>query len=137
MPETVIDTPFGPIGLQWDGRTLTGVDLDPPIQDPGAGVESVPQPIGNQLRTYFEQPSIRFDLSVKCAGTAFQERVWDALRARPAPTGRSPGCSAAARGQSGKPAERIRVPSSCLAIAWLQPRVSAVSPGTRAGASWP
>jgi methylated-DNA-[protein]-cysteine S-methyltransferase len=84
MPETVIDTPFGPIGIHWDGPTLTGVDLDPPVGDPGAGVESVPQPIGDQLRTYFEQPSIRFDLSVKCVGTPFQERVWDALRRIPA-----------------------------------------------------
>lgn len=84
MPETVIDTPFGPIGIHWDGRTLTGVDLDPPPGDPGAGVESVPQPIGDQLRTYFEQPSIRFDLSVKCLGTPFQERVWDVLRRIPA-----------------------------------------------------
>ncbi|EGV17351.1 methylated-DNA--[protein]-cysteine S-methyltransferase [Thiocapsa marina] len=79
MPQTLIETPIGPIGIRWDGETLIGVDLDPP----GAGVEmaseTMPPAIGLQLAAYFEKGSTGFDLPVVLDGTDFQQRVWAEL----------------------------------------------------------
>ncbi|MCG6898252.1 MAG: methylated-DNA--[protein]-cysteine S-methyltransferase [Thiocapsa sp.] len=82
MPQTLIDTPFGPIGIRWLGETLTGVDLDPPVERAEGGYATVPPSIQRQFSAYFEDRS-GFDLAVALAGTAFQERVWDELRRIP------------------------------------------------------
>lgn len=82
MPQTVLDTPVGPIGLHWIGETLTGVDLDPP--DPvTVPVGEMPAAIGRQLRAYFADGTASFDLPLELAGTPFQQRVWTAIRAIP------------------------------------------------------
>jgi methylated-DNA-[protein]-cysteine S-methyltransferase len=83
MPQTTIDTPFGPIGIRWDGDALTGVDLDPPLEHRQPAAEALPQSIGHQLRAYFDEPSEGFDVQVVLVGTGFQERVWAELRRIP------------------------------------------------------
>jgi methylated-DNA-[protein]-cysteine S-methyltransferase len=84
MPQTLIDTPIGPIGIHWDGATLTGVDLDPPDGAAEAGSATMPSSIRQQLTAYFESPSAGFDLPVLLVGTDFQQRVWAELRRIPA-----------------------------------------------------
>jgi methylated-DNA-[protein]-cysteine S-methyltransferase len=84
MPQTLIETPIGPIAIRWDGETITGVDLDPPPGGFDAGPETMPSPIRQQLSAYFEQASTGFDLPVALVGTDFQQRVWAELRRIPA-----------------------------------------------------
>jgi methylated-DNA-[protein]-cysteine S-methyltransferase len=84
MPQTLIESPVGPIAIHWDGETLTGVDLDPPAEGVDAGPETLPSPIRQQLSAYFEQASDGFDLPVALIGTEFQQRVWAELRRIPA-----------------------------------------------------
>ncbi|WP_373508121.1 methylated-DNA--[protein]-cysteine S-methyltransferase [Thiocapsa sp.] len=84
MPQTLIETPIGPIAIRWDGETITGVDLDPPSGGFDAGPETMPSPIRQQLSAYFEQASAGFDLPVALVGTDFQQRVWAELRRIPA-----------------------------------------------------
>jgi methylated-DNA-[protein]-cysteine S-methyltransferase len=84
MPQTLIETPIGPIAIRWDGETITGVDLDPPAGGFDAGPETMPSPIRQQLSAYFEQASAGFDLPVALVGTDFQQRVWAELRRIPA-----------------------------------------------------
>jgi methylated-DNA-[protein]-cysteine S-methyltransferase len=79
MPETVLDTPLGPIGLRWTGETLTGVDLDPVVPVAAPGVE-VPAALHRQLGAYFANGSASFDLPLEMGGTPFQQRVWAAIR---------------------------------------------------------
>ncbi len=79
MPDTLIDAPFGPIGVRWEGEILTGIDLDPMLGHSRTDPECLPNLIRSQLRGYFEQPSARFDLPLRLVGTRFQERVWAQL----------------------------------------------------------
>lgn len=84
MPQTLIETPIGPIGIRWDGETLTGVDLEPPGADADVGSETMPSAIRLQLASYFKEASAGFDLPVVLVGTGFQQRVWAELRRIPA-----------------------------------------------------
>jgi methylated-DNA-[protein]-cysteine S-methyltransferase len=87
MPNTVIETPLGPLGLRWTGEALTGVDLEP---DPGAAAVDPASPadpppsVAQQLARYFADGSAAFDLPLALRGTPFQQRVWAAIRAIPA-----------------------------------------------------
>jgi methylated-DNA-[protein]-cysteine S-methyltransferase len=85
MSYALIDTPLGPIGLDWESETLTGVDLAPePV--PGATPASNQEPpaaIARQLAAYFADGRCGFDLPVAIAGTPFQRRVWSAMCASP------------------------------------------------------
>jgi len=83
MSQALFDTPFGPIGLRWEGETLTEVDLEPDLADTGA-VDPPPKAVARQLARYFTDGQGAFDLPVAAAGTAFQGRVWALMRAIPA-----------------------------------------------------
>jgi len=79
--KTVFDTPFGPIGLTWGGGALEQVDLEP---GPGAAaMNAAPSAWVAELRAYFADPTHRFGLPLRLAGTPFQRRVWAALMAIP------------------------------------------------------
>lgn len=82
MPEAVLATPLGPIGLHWTGETLDGVDLEPPSPVTAGG--EVPTALSRQLAAYFADGSAVFDLPLALRGTPFQQRVWAAIRAIPA-----------------------------------------------------
>lgn len=72
---------MGPVGLTWDTEVLTGVDLEPE-DTAGEGLDA-PKVMARQLGAYFEDGSRTFDLKLEKRGTAFQRRVWNALRTIP------------------------------------------------------
>lgn len=85
MPQTVLDTPMGPIGLHWTGQTLTAVDLAPDDACCAArGAADLPTALGCQLAAYLADGSASFDLALDLGGTPFQQRVWAAIRTIPA-----------------------------------------------------
>ena len=90
MPTIVIDAPLGPIGLEWTGETLTGVDLEP-VASPGNGIASadLPPALRGQLAAYLADGSAPFSLPMDLRGTPFQQRVWAAIRAIPPGTTRT------------------------------------------------
>jgi methylated-DNA-[protein]-cysteine S-methyltransferase len=101
-----IDSPIGPLFLAGDGTTLHRLwmvdqrhaptlhaDLS---HDAHAFGEAV-----DQLDAYFAGQRTEFDLPLHLAGTAFQRRVWDALRTIPYGQTRTYGEIAAAAGQPG------------------------------------
>jgi methylated-DNA-[protein]-cysteine S-methyltransferase len=83
MSQALIDTPLGPIGLRWEGETLTGVDLEPDLADTGTG-DAPPKAVAGQLARYFADGHGGFDLALAPRGTKFQQRVWALMRAIPA-----------------------------------------------------
>ena len=96
MPETVLATPLGRLGLRWTGETLVGVDLEPPPAAAGTLVVTprgaqVPAALSRQLAAYFADGAAVFAVPLALAGTAFQQRVWAAIRAIPAGTTRTYG----------------------------------------------
>ncbi len=82
MSHGLIDSPLGPIGLRWAGETLTGVDLEPE-PDEGVAGDEPPEAVRRQLAGYFSDGRSAVDLPFEPGGTAFQRRVWAALRAIP------------------------------------------------------
>ena len=87
MPEALLATPLGRIGLHWTGETLTRLDLEPVPAVTGGG--AVPPAVSRQLAAYFADGTAVFDLPLALGGTPFQQRVWAAIRAIPAGTTRT------------------------------------------------
>lgn len=80
MHEAVIEAPFGQLRLSADSECLTGVEF---LLEPHRPVRpSTPllAEAAAQLAAYFEQPAYRFHLPLRLEGSAFQLRVWQALR---------------------------------------------------------
>ena len=82
--DAVIATPVGRLGIALECDTLADVSflgdtvaLHPPRT-------AVAKKICRQLRSYFINPSHTFRLPLALSGTAFQQRVWRALRRIPA-----------------------------------------------------
>ncbi|GAA0343633.1 methylated-DNA--[protein]-cysteine S-methyltransferase [Actinoallomurus spadix] len=85
---TVMDSPVGPLTLVAAGGALTGLYMDRQRYRPEQHTfgERDPAPFGaaiGQLEEYFAGRRTVFDLPLAPAGTAFQRRVWAALREIP------------------------------------------------------
>jgi methylated-DNA-[protein]-cysteine S-methyltransferase len=92
--QSVVASPIGPLTLVAAGPALAGVYMDAqrhlPAVVAGAGPASQDGPdaaplaaAAGQLAEYFAGQRTEFDLPVAMAGTAFQARVWAALREIP------------------------------------------------------
>jgi len=93
--DTVIAAPFGRVGFILDGDAITDIsflDKSTPLSPP-----RTPQAhkVARVLRSYFSNPRYSFHIPLKLTGTAFQQRVWRALRR--IPTGRTLSYGALAR----------------------------------------
>lgn len=85
---TIIDSPIGPLRLVATDGVLSGLymdaqrhlpdDVSSGPDDPGPFAEAT-----RQLREYFAGERTDFDLPLALEGTAFQQRVWAALREIP------------------------------------------------------
>lgn len=95
MSTRTIETPIGPLTLQADEAAVTAIRF-------GAGGAQDTSPLLDaaeaQLREYFAGALRTFDLPLAPHGTAFQQRVWAALRAIPYGETRTYGELAAAIG---------------------------------------
>ena len=80
MSACAIETPIGPLTLQADESAVSAMRF-------GAGGAQDASPLLDaaeaQLREYFAGARRTFDLPLAPHGTAFQQRVWTALRAIP------------------------------------------------------
>ena len=84
---TALQTPLGPMTLAAHNDVLIGVWFDgqrhqpDPLQWPTANDHPVLRATAEQLQQYFAQERSHFDLPLGLGyGTAFQQRVWQALR---------------------------------------------------------
>lgn len=95
MSGCAIETPIGPLPLQADESAVSAMRF-------GAGSAQDASPLLDaaeaQLREYFAGARRTFDLPLAPHGTAFQQRVWTALRAIPYGETRTYGELAAAIG---------------------------------------
>lgn len=86
-----VDSPVGTLRLTSDGEHLTGVYFAehrhaPDDLGPEVSTEQAPPVLrraAEQLAAYFRGERTTFDLPVHADGTAFQQRVWAALREIP------------------------------------------------------
>jgi methylated-DNA-[protein]-cysteine S-methyltransferase len=89
---TVADSPVGPLTLVASGGALAGLYLNDQRHHPGPGAFGDPDTgqhagllaeVSSQLQQYFDGSRTEFDLRLTLHGTAFQRRVWAALRGIP------------------------------------------------------
>lgn len=80
MSACAIETPIGPLSLQADEAAVTAIRFGAcGAQDASPLLDAAEA----QLREYFAGARRTFDLPLAPHGTAFQQRVWAALRAIP------------------------------------------------------
>ena len=86
----LLSSPVGPLLVEHDGRAVRSIRYWPQGAHPPAGTRVEPSRddalgwrVAEQLRDYFAGKRRDFDLPLAPDGTAFQRRVWDALRAIP------------------------------------------------------
>ncbi|MEP6463194.1 MAG: methylated-DNA--[protein]-cysteine S-methyltransferase [Frankiaceae bacterium] len=88
VAHTTLDSPVGELLLLSDGTALTGLYLAPhsdvPARHPQWGRQAAPFPATiAQLQAYFAGDLTEFDVPLAPIGSAFQLRVWEALRTIP------------------------------------------------------
>lgn len=81
MPQLTCLTPLGEVTVSEEDGAIVALDW-------GRGRDQSRSPLllraVTQIQDYFDDPRTSFDLPLAPHGTAFQHRVWDALRAIPA-----------------------------------------------------
>ena len=81
--DVILPAPMCRLGARFDGDALTQLDflpLDTPISKQ---LDARAEPLACELAAYWSDPTHVFDLRFALAGTPFQQRVWQALRAIP------------------------------------------------------
>lgn len=72
--------PAGLLKISYNHRAITGIER---TSLSGGSPSSLSDEAARQLREYFEGKRKNFDLPLETHGTAFQEKVWAALRTIP------------------------------------------------------
>ena len=83
--EIRLDSPFGPLIVEEEGRAITAVRWGAhPVESAAAPVQTpLLQEAAAQIGAYFEGRLQRFDLPLAPQGSAFQLRLYDELKAIP------------------------------------------------------
>jgi methylated-DNA-[protein]-cysteine S-methyltransferase len=110
MYHAVIDAPFGRVGIrtshggmaagQSQPEILKEVVYLPPRTALRAPETALAQRTAQQIERYLERPVSAFDLPLDAVGTAFQQRVWQAISEIPCGTVRTYGQLARALGSA-------------------------------------
>lgn len=85
--DALINTPFGAVAITLDGAQLAIELLALPafgnLQVTKESADPLVAQACKQVLQYLQQPATRFDLPLTQQGTAFQQRVWQAIAAIP------------------------------------------------------
>jgi methylated-DNA-[protein]-cysteine S-methyltransferase len=105
MSYRVIDSPIGPLTVAGRGSTLTHLRMVDQTHEPNRADwvrdDRILPDVVDQLEAYFAGALTEFDLALELGGSAFQRRVWNALRTIPYGETRSYGHIANQIGASG------------------------------------
>ena len=79
-----LPTPFAVLGISTAGEMLTGIEYLPHGVATLAPINKLAATTCRQIERYLDDPEFRFDLPFEFCGTAFQNRVWQAICTIPA-----------------------------------------------------
>lgn len=79
----IVAAPFGAMGVRTEHGQLRELVYLPPHYVEKAPCDPVAEQAVRQVERYFADPDFAFDLPLVAAGSDFQRRVWDAIRAIP------------------------------------------------------
>src|SRR5438270_11167649 len=74
---------FAVLGLRSNGSAITALEYLPLGEDEQAPSDKLAAKAWRQLERYFADPEFRFQLPLATSGSAFRQRVWDALSGIP------------------------------------------------------
>lgn len=80
--DAVVAAPGFALGVRCDDAQVSSIEFLPP-QAAMAPRTSIAADAAQQLHAYLDDPDFCFDLPLRPAGTAFQQRVWQAISAIP------------------------------------------------------
>ena len=75
----ILRAPFAAIGIASDGRAVTRVAYLPLSERARSPRDDVSERALRELERYLKDPEFRFTVPLSAGGTAFQQRVWNAL----------------------------------------------------------
>lgn len=78
-----IDSPLGKLSVVFEGENLCQLEIDKQAADLMQVEPVVINNLHSQLDSYFCDKQFKFSIPVHLTGTAFQRRVWQALREIP------------------------------------------------------
>jgi methylated-DNA-[protein]-cysteine S-methyltransferase len=78
--QAIIATPLGRIGIRMAGGAVRELDYLPADALESPPTDAATASVVAQLQAYFRNPRHRFTMPLAPSGTAFQQRVWGALR---------------------------------------------------------
>ena len=78
-----IRTPFAVLGVETNGSAVTRISYLPPGERAHAPRDRIAERALREIERYLADPQFRFTVPIAPGGTAFQQRVWDAVRAIP------------------------------------------------------
>lgn len=84
--QAIIAAPFASIGLRMIGSALCSLDFLPRQTPEQAPLNQATAEVVAQLRAYFHDAHQPFSVALALAGSAFQQRVWQALQSIPVGT---------------------------------------------------
>jgi methylated-DNA-[protein]-cysteine S-methyltransferase len=87
----IVAAPFGAIGIRTDSGQLRELVYLPPHFDEKEPQDALAEQVALQVRQYLLDPDFVFCLPLPPVGSAYQQRVWDAIRAIPRGTVRTYG----------------------------------------------
>jgi len=83
MESLIVATPFGLVQIHAAAEFVVSADFVPRPKEAGTTTNKLLLNARKQLLAYCEQPHAAFDLPLQLQGTAFQQRVWQALQRIP------------------------------------------------------
>lgn len=79
----IVPAPFGAIGIRTEAGRVRELVYLPPHFEEKAPDDALAEKAALQLARYFKEPDFRFNLPLAAAGTAFQQKVWQAIASIP------------------------------------------------------
>lgn len=77
----IVAAPFGAIGIRTDARSVRELVYLPPHFGEKDAADAVAELAAQQVMQYFADPDFLFSLPLMQAGSAYQQKVWSAIRA--------------------------------------------------------
>lgn len=96
----ILPAPFGALGVELSGETLTGLHFLPPETPLQRSRSAAIRHVADELEAYYADPAHVWKLTLLPAGTPYRQRVWQILMAIPAGSTRTYGEVAAEIGSA-------------------------------------
>lgn len=79
----IVETSFGAVGIRTEDKRIRELVYLPATFNEKAPTDAVAERAVQQIERYLDDPDFRFNLPLATVGTAFQQKVWQAISSIP------------------------------------------------------